>query len=423
MTGLGVEDLMTGLVELLPSAEGDAEGAAAGTVFKIERGAAGEKIAYVRMFSGTVRTRDVLHFDGGAEAKVTALSVFDRGGATQRPAVSGREIAKLWGLRDVRIGDTLGQVPRRALRREFPPPTLESVVEPRRHEDGQRLRIALGQLAEQDPLINVRQDGERQELTLSLYGEVQKEVIEATLADDFGLDVAFRETTPIYIERPVSSGEAVEILHAETNPFHATIGLRVDPAPSDSGVAFRLDVDARTSPLYVYKTLESFREHMEQYVRETLTEGLFGWQVADCLVTMTRCSYSIPDGPPSRRGPPSTAADFRKLTPLVLMQALERARTVVCEPTVRVGLEVPTPTIGAVVPALIRLGAAVETPSPDGTLSTIEAVMPVTGADDLQRQLPGLTGGEGVLESSFAGYQSVSGEQPRRSRSGLGSRV
>jgi ribosomal protection tetracycline resistance protein len=105
------------------------------------------------------------------------------------------------------------------------------------------------------------------------------------------------------------------------------------------------------------------------------------------------------------------------------MQALERAGTVVCEPTVRVGLEVPTPTIGAVVPALIRLGAAVETPSPDGTLSTIEAVMPVTGADDLQRQLPGLTGGEGVLESSFAGYQSVSGEQPRRFRSGLGSRV
>ena len=84
---------------------------------------------------------------------------------------------------------------------------------------------------------------------------------------------------------------------------------------------------------------------------------------------MTECTYSVPDGPPSRRGPLSTAADFRKLTPLVLMQALEEAGTVVCEPIVRGSLEIPTGAIGAVMPALARLGAAVETPSLRGELS------------------------------------------------------
>src|SRR6185503_18485265 len=103
-------------------------------------------------------------------------------------------------------------------------------------------------------------------------------------------------------------------------------------------------------------------------------------------------------------------------TPLVLMQALERAGTVVCEPTVRISLEIPTNTIGAVMSAVARLGAAAETPSLQGELSTIQAVLPVTLADDLQRQLAGLTGGEGVLESSFDGYQPVSGEQPTRRR-------
>jgi ribosomal protection tetracycline resistance protein len=88
----------------------------------------------------------------------------------------------------------------------------------------------------------------------------------------------------------------------------------------------------------------------------------------------------------------------------------------VCEPTVRVALEVPTSALGSVFPALIRLGAEVETPSPRGTLTTIDAVLPVTRADELQRQLAGLTGGEGVLESTFAGYQPVSGEQPLRRR-------
>jgi ribosomal protection tetracycline resistance protein len=155
---------------------------------------------------------------------------------------------------------------------------------------------------------------------------------------------------------------------------------------------------------------------MSRYVRQTLQEGLSGWQVTDCIVTMTDCVYSVPDGPPSRRGPLSTAADFRKLTPIVVMRALEAAGTAVCEPTVRVSLEIPADTIGAVMPELGRLGAAVETPSLRGKLATIEMVLSAARTHDLQRRLPGLTGGEGVLESSFAGYQPVSGDRPTRRR-------
>jgi ribosomal protection tetracycline resistance protein len=413
ITGAGVEPVMAALGELLPAEAGDPDAPVSGTVFKIERGAAGDKIAYVRMFSGTVRIRDVVCSGRGDEAKVTGVNVFAQGESVRRSAVSGREIAQLWGLRDIQVGDSIGVPPPRAPQREFPAPTLESVVAPRNHDDAQRLRVALEQLAEQDPLINVRQ-GESDELSVSLYGEVQKEVIEATLANDFALDVVFEETTPIYVERPVATGEAVEVLHAESNPFHATIGLRIEPAPAESGIAFRLAVVAKDAPLYVYGTLDSFREHMDEYVREALRAGLLGWKVTDCVVTMTRCMYSVADGPPSRRGPTSTAADFRKLTPLVLRQALESAGTVVCEPIVRVSLEVPTPSLGAVMPALIRLGGTVETPAADGELSTLEAVLPVGRADELQRQLAGLTGGEGVLESTFAGYQPVSGEQPER---------
>jgi len=416
ITGAGVDSLMAGLVELLPAADGDADGPVSAMVFKIERGPGGERIAYVRMFSGTVHTRDRLHFGRDHEEKVTAISVFDHGTAVQRRAVSAGEIAKLWGLGEIQIGDRIGEVPDRAMHREFPPPTLESVVVPLNPDERQRLRVALAQLAEQDPLINVRQDDTRQEISVSLYGEVQKEVIQATLVNDFGIDVTFRETTPIYVERPIRTGEAIEILQAESNPFLATIGLRVDPAPDGSGLEFRLEVDHRTVPAYVYKKLENFEEAMGQYVRQTLQEGLFGWQVRDCVVTMTDCNYSSPDGPPATRGPLSTAADYRKLTPLVLMQALERAGTVVCEPTVRVSLEIPTDTIGAVMSALARLGAAVETPSLQAKLSTIKAVLPAARKDDLQRQLPALTGGEGVLESSFAGYQPVSGDPPTRRR-------
>jgi ribosomal protection tetracycline resistance protein len=414
ITGAGVESLMTGIRELLPAAVGDPDGPVAGTVFKIDRGASGEKIAYARMFSGTIRTRDRLRFGRDLEDKVTAITVFERGLGRQRAEVSAGAVAKLWGLAEIQVGDDIGETATNSSDHQFSPPTLESVVVAGKSAERAQLRIALAQLAEQDPLINVRQDDTRQELSVSLYGDVQKEVIQATLANEFGLEVTFRETTPIYIERPTGTGEAIEILHAESNPFLATIALRVEPAPNGSGITFRLQVDPRTAPLYLYKTVESFSERMGDYVRHTLREGLFGWRVTDCTVTMTKCMYSVPDGPPSRRGPLSTAADFRKLTPLVLMQALESAGTLVCEPIVRVRLEIPSSAIGGVMATLARLDAAVETPSLHGALSMLETVMPATRAQDLQRQLPGVTGGEGTLDSSFAGYRPVSGEQPRR---------
>jgi ribosomal protection tetracycline resistance protein len=357
-----------------------------------------------------------VRFGSEAEEKVTAISVFDHGAAGQRAAVSAGEIAKLWGLRAVQIGDRIGDVSAPAVSRQFAPPTLEAVVVPRSPHEAARLRATLGQLAEQDPLIDVRQDDARHEISVSLYGEVQMEVLQAMLADDYGIDVTFRDTTTIYLERPIGTGEAIEVLNAEPNPFLATIGLRVDPAPKGSGTEFRLEVDHRAVPTYVYKNLATFEQAMAEYVFETLQEGLFGWEVRDCVVTMTDSNYSSPDGPASTRGPLSTAADFRKLTPLVLMQALEAAGTVVCEPTVRVSLELPTETVGAVMRVLARLGAGVEAPSPRGTLSTIAAVLPATRADDLRRQLPGLTGGEAVLESSFAGYQPVGGDPPSRRR-------
>ena len=72
ITGAGVDALLAGIKELLPAAGGDADAPAEGSVFKVERGPAGEKIAYVRMFSGTVRTRDRLQLPRGSEQKVTA---------------------------------------------------------------------------------------------------------------------------------------------------------------------------------------------------------------------------------------------------------------------------------------------------------------------------------------------------------------
>jgi ribosomal protection tetracycline resistance protein len=410
MTGTGTAELMGGLVSLLPAAEPDDRGPCAGRIFKIERGTGGEKIAYVRMFSGALRVRDRVH---GDEDKVTGISVFERGAWVRRGIVRAGEIGKLWGLAHVRIGESIGLRRADAAPRQFAPPTLQARIVPDRHEQHVALRAALAQLMEQDPLINVR-SAPSGELAVSLYGEVQKEVIEATLAADYGIAVTFRETTPLYIERPAGTGTAAEILNSDTNPFHAEIGLRVEPAAS--GFAFRLDVGYQSVPLYVYRTIDEFASAMEQYVRATLQEGLYGWAVNDCLVTMTSSNYSIADGPPARRGPLSTAADFRKLTPLVLMQALRNAGTYVCEPMSHALIDAPVTSMGSVLGMLAQQGAAVDAQSIRGEDIRIEAELPAERVRALQRRLPAVTNGDGVLESTFAGYQPVRGEPPRRRR-------
>ena len=414
ITGAGVAALTAGVAELLPAAGGAPDGAVAGQIFKIERGASGEKVAYVRMFSGAVRTRDRLRFGAGREGRVTALAVIDRGPAAARQVVTAGEIARLWGLAEIQIGDRIGEPDAGELTRQFPPPTLESVVVARDPADRGRMRVALSQIAEQDPLINLRQDDERREISVSLYGEVQKEVIQATLADDYGVQVEFEETTTIYVERPAGTGSALEVLQSDDHPYSATIGLTIEPAAAGSGIHFRLEVDPRTLPLFIYKNAGSFREAMTSYVCDALRAGRCGWQVTDCRVTMTRCGYYVGDGPakPTLSTPKTTAADFRKLTPVVLARALALAGTVVCEPMASARLEVPAGRIGPVLAAAARLGAAVDAPQPHGELSVLETVLPAASVNLLQQQLPGLTGGEGVLESSFAGYQPVHGAPP-----------
>jgi ribosomal protection tetracycline resistance protein len=413
MTGAGVDSLANGIAELLPAAEGDLSGPVSGSVFKVERSPSGEKIAYVRIYSGRLRARDrirVLPRMSG-DRKVTAISVFGGQPGAHQPEAAAGQIAKVWGLGAVQIGDAVGSPVARGRQRHFPPPTLETVIVAERAADRPALHLALSQLAEQDPLINLRRGDMRQELLVSLYGEVQKEVIQATLATDYGISVTFEESTTICVERLAGSGAAAEFTGQEANPFRATIGLRVDPAPVDAGGGFRLEISRGALP-------SSFLTAIEEIVTDTLREGLYGWRVTDYTVTLTHSGYTPP--PPFGWSKwSSSGGDFRSLTPLVLMTALRRAGTTVCEPLHSFRLELPADTLTATLTALAKLGAATRAPELAGPACALDGEIAAARVHDLQQQLPGLTRGEGVLESEFASYQPVRGPIPVRPRSGV----
>ena len=292
ITGAGVDELRAGIAELLPAADRTG-GELSGTVFKIERGRGGERIAYVRLFAGELHVRDRL-----PAGKVTAIGVFADGAVEPRETVRAGEIAQALGARRHARRRRLGRPPR-AAGPAFAPPTLESVVVA---EDRGALHVALTQLAEQDPLIGLRGD------TVTLYGEVQKEVIQATLADDFGVAAEFRETTPITIERVTGTGAAVEVMKEGANPFLATVGLRVEP-----GEGVRAGGRARLDARGVHARGRGDRARDAARARA----------VTGCRVTMTHSGYAARQSHSHAtfdKSMSSTAGDFRQLTPIVLLR-------------------------------------------------------------------------------------------------------
>jgi ribosomal protection tetracycline resistance protein len=397
ITGAGVQALKSGIAELLPPADGDTSAPLSASVFKVERGAAGERIAYARLWRGHVDVRERLSVHG-EDRRITRIEMFDQGKAKPVDTLPAARIGKLWGLGDIRIGDPLGE-PGRRFTRQFAAPTLETLVRPARPSDKGRLFAALAQLAEQDPLIGLRQDDLRGEIAVSLYGEVQKEVIRDTLAADFRLEADFAETTPICIERLVGEGAS---LWEPPYPFMARVGLRVEPRPPGAGVEFKLEVEVGSLPAAFFKAVEDG-------VRETLHQGLNGWDVPDAFVAMTHVIRY-------RHFATSTPADHRRLTPLALMQAVKRAGTVVCEPIHRFTLTAPDHCLAALLPELAKLEAEIHGQASQGRVVVIDGEIAVRQAHALQQRIPGLTQGEGVLEATFSHHRPVTGVPPVRAR-------
>lgn len=414
ITGAGVAGLRDLLTRYLPVTRSDPGGAPSGQVFKIERGPASEKLVYLRLHTGAVRVRDRIDLGHGASQRVTAINVFGERGAVPSDVLRAGQIARLRGLDSARVGDLLGDVP--ATRRpsaQFARPSLETVVtaiDPAR-------RIALFQglreLAESDPLIDVRRDDARGEITVCMYGEVQKQVLASLLEAEHGVQVEFSRSTPLCIERLAGTGAHVEAIGMRSNPFLATVGLRVEPAVVGSGVSFGWSAERGSMP-------PAFFTAVEESMRAALEQGPHGWPIPDAAVTLTHTGYwgrhSIGHAD-FTKSISSTAADFRYLTPLVLMTALLEAGTQVCEPIHRFVLELPAQRQQAVLAVLPGHRAIPLTTRPDGDdRVVIEGVIPADRVHDLRQRVPDLTAGEGTLTTEFAEYRPVRGDVPERLR-------
>ncbi|HEY3562498.1 MAG TPA: translation factor GTPase family protein [Kribbella sp.] len=389
MTGVGIPEVIDGIRTWLPRASGSPADELRARVFKVERAAAGQKVASARIVSGTLtaRTPVAVHPVDGPEyqSRPSGIEVYRDGSRQPAERVEAGQIVALRGLKSIQIGDQLGA--RTAYsQRLFAPPTLETVVSAR---DRMRLFQALAQLAEQDPLIRVRK---ADEITVSLYGEVQKEVIASLLESEYGVEVTFSETTPIHVERLNGVGEAVREI--TEGPWAAGVGFRVLPA--EEGLEYDLQVELGALP-------RAFHTAIEETVRQTLHQGLFGWEIPDIRVELTHTAYW---------SPVTVAADFRRLVPLILMQAIAESGTTVLEPVNHFELDVPADTVARILAHVAEHRGIVT----QATQTHVEGTIPAATTHAFESQLPTLAHGEALLTTTFHTYTPVPGSPPSRNR-------
>ncbi|HDR4511579.1 TetM/TetW/TetO/TetS family tetracycline resistance ribosomal protection protein [Bacillus cereus] len=404
LTGIGVTELLENIPALFPANNPSQDEELSGIVFKIEREPSGEKIAYVRVFSGTLHVRKYVHIQRDQslshKEKIKKMCIFHNGNVVQTSTVPSGDFCKVWGLNNIKIGDIIGERTDYIKDIHFAEPQMEAAINAVPKERIHDLYAALMELCEEDPLIKVWKDDVHNELYIRLFGEVQKEVIETTLYKKYNLQVTFSNTRVVCMEKPIGIGNSVEVMGEKANPFYATIGFKVERGELNSGITYTLGVELGSLPL-------AFHKAIEDTVFQTLKQGLYGWEVTDISVTLTHTGYA---------SPVTTASDFRNLTPLVLMDALKQAETYVYEPVNEFELTVPEHAISTAMYKLAAIPATFAEPIFNNDSYQLTGSLPVAKTENFKRMLHSFTEGEAVFITKPAGFTKIMAPFPTRKR-------
>ena len=405
--GLGIQQLMDAVIGLFQPTKEQGSAALCGRVFKVEYTDCGQRLVYLRLYSGTLRLRDTVALAGREKLKITGMRIPSKGEIVRTDTAHKGEIVIL-PSDSLRLNDILGdktQLPRE-MWSDVPFPMLRTTITPKTAEQRDRLLDALTQIADTDPLLHYEVDSTTHEIILSFLGRMQLEVVSALLTEKYKIETAVKEPTVIYLERPLKVASHTIHIEVPPNPFWASIGLSVTPLPLGSGVKYK----SRVSLGYLN---QSFQNAVMDGIRYGLEQGLCGWNVTDCKICFEYGLYY---------SPVSTPADFRSLAPIVLEQALKKSGTQLLEPYLSFTLYAPQEYLSRAYHDAPKYCATIETAQVKKDEVVFTGEIPVRCIQAYRTDLAFYTNGRSVCLTELKGYQATVGEpviQPRRPNSRL----
>ena len=361
-------------------------------VYKVTRDPQGARLAFLRVTGGTLKTRDLLSLKSPEgetlwAEKAAELRLYSGARYTSVQEVSAGQTCCVVGLSKALPGDGLGSDPGRPEQTLRPCYACRLVTPP-----GTDLHYALNcleTLEEEEPLIQVEFEETRREIRVHSMGDVYLEVLRAQLADRFGLDVSFAESTVLYretIEAPVEGAG-----HYEPLRHYAEVHLLISPLPRGSGLV--CDSSLSTDDLAL-----NWQRLIVTHLREKVHVGvLTGSPVTDLHITLIAGKAHLKH---------TEGGDFRQATYRALRQGLMKARNILLEPWMTLDITVPQDCIGRVLSDLSLMGGRFGTPENAGeTLCRLSAAVPASACSDYGRQLAVFTKGRGSLSTAFLDWE------------------
>jgi elongation factor G len=355
------------------------------------------KLTYFRVYSGRLEAGSrVLNVTTGRTERVGRILEMHANERVDLEDVSAGDIAAAVGIKQVVTGDTLC-APDRPIKLEtieFPEPVIKVAIEPKTKVDQEKMSVALGRLAEEDPTFQVRTNEETGQTEISGMGELHLEVLVDRMLREFKVDANVGRPQVSYRETIRSKAQRVEgrfVRQTGGSGQYGIVYIDIEPAPGE-GFDFVNRIKGGAVP-------SEFIPAVEKGVEEALDTGVkAGYPMVDVRVTLVDGKYHDTD---------SSEIAFKVAGSLALKEAARRAKPVLLEPVFAVEVVTPEEFMGDVIGDLNRRRGRVHGMEARGNAQVVTGSVPLSEMFGYATDLRSNTQGRATYTMVFEGYEEV----------------
>jgi elongation factor G len=355
------------------------------------------KLTYFRVYSGKLEAGSrVLNVTTGRTERIGRVLMMHANDREDVTEVYAGDIAAGVGIKQVATGDTLA-APDKPIRLEtitFPEPVIKVAIEPKTKADQEKMSVALGRLAEEDPTFQVQTNEETGQTEISGMGELHLEVLVDRMLREYKVDANVGRPQVSYRETVRGEAKKVEgrfVRQTGGSGQYGIVYIDIEPAPGE-GFDFVNKIKGGAVP-------SEFIPAVEKGVEEALPNGVkAGFPMVDVRVTLVDGKYHDTD---------SSEIAFKVAGSLAFQEAAKRAKPVLLEPVFAVEVVTPEEFMGDVIGDLNRRRGRVEGMEPRGNAQVVKAHVPLSEMFGYATDVRSMTQGRATYTMQFDRYEEV----------------
>ncbi|MGI9338374.1 MAG: elongation factor G [Gammaproteobacteria bacterium] len=370
-----------------------------GLIFKVATDPYVGQLSFFRLYSGTLHSgTTVLNASRGKKERIGRILQMHANSREDIKEVRAGDIAAAVGLKAGITGETIcaPESPIVLEKMIFPEPVIHVSVEPKSKADQEKMSLALGRLAQEDPSFRVRSDEESGQTIISGMGELHLEIIVDRMQREFNVSanvgrpqVAYREAVKSEVE-----AEGKYIKQTGGRGQYGHVWIQMKPLANGDGFAFIDKIKGGAVP-------REYIPAVEKGLKDCMASGVVaGYKVVDLQITLFDGSYHDVD---------SNEQAFRMAASFAFKDAMRRANPVLMEPIMKVEVETPAEKMGDVMGDLNSRRGLIQgmRDIPGGGGKAVDADVPLSELFGYATQLRSLTQGRATYHMEFKKYAEV----------------